>query len=724
VSTRNRQLAALVLLVLLASACATQAPPPAAAPAAAPVAAAPAAVAPVPPVAKAVPRRLEVHGDVRVDDYYWLKERDNPEVIAYLEAENAYTAAVMKRTEALQETLYAEITGRLKQDDASVPVRRDGYWYYTRFETGKEYPLYCRRKGTMEAAEEVMLDGNALAAGHGYFAVTGWAVSPGNDVLAYATDTVGRRIATLRFKRLSTGESLPDLIPEVTGNVVWALDNRTVFYSRQDLTTLRSHRVYRHTLGSDPAGDALVYEEKDETYRCWVERSKSKRFLLIPSVTTLASEVRYLPADRPDGEWRVIQARERGREYDVEPFGDHFYIRTNDGAKNFRLMKAPVDAPSRERWEEVIPHRDDAYLAGFDVFRDHLVLSERRGGLVHLRVIPWSGGNEHELDFGEPAYLAYLDANPELDTTVVRFGYTSMTTPRSTYDYDMAARTRTLLKRDEVLGGFDPAAYVTERLHATARDGVQVPISIVYRKGLVRDGKAPLLLYGYGSYGASMDATFDVARLSLLDRGFSYAIAHVRGGAELGRAWYEDGKLLRKKNTFNDFVDCAEFLVARGYTSPDRMFALGGSAGGLLIGAVYTTRPELFKGMVAAVPFVDVVTTMLDASIPLTTAEYDEWGNPNEKPYYDYMLSYSPYDRTTRRAYTNLLVTTGLHDSQVQYFEPAKWVAKLRALKTDDALLLLRTNMEAGHGGASGRFRRYRETALNYAFFLDLAGKV
>jgi oligopeptidase B len=689
---------------------------PAAAPTAAPSAAA------RPPVAKVVPYRLEAHGDVRVDDYYWLKERTNAEVIAYLEAENTYTDTVMKPTAALRDTLFAEITGRLKQDDASVPYREDGYYYYTRFETGKEYPLYCRKRETLTAAEEVMLDGNVLAQGHGFFAVTGWSVSSGNDVLAFATDTVGRRIATLRFKSLTTGELFPDTIPDVAGNVAWALDNQTVFYSRQDLTTLRPYRVYRHTLGSDPTADALVYEEKDQTYRCRVERSKSRRFLFIASNTTLADEVRFLPADQPEGEWRVMQPRERGREYGVEHFGDSFYIRTNDGAKNFRLMKTSVAAPSRPNWIEVIPHREDVYLEGFDIFRDYLVLAERKGGLMHLRVKPWAGGGEHELDFGEPAYLAYVSANPEIDTSVLRFGYTSMTTPRSTYDYDMVTRTRTLLKRDEVVGGFDPAAYVTERLHATARDGVQVPISIVYRKDLVRDGRAPLLLYGYGSYGASMDASFDVARLSLLDRGFAYAIAHIRGGAELGRGWYEDGKLLKKKNTFTDFIDCAEFLVAKRYTSPDRMFAHGGSAGGLLIGAVYTTRPDLFKGMVAAVPFVDVVTTMLDASIPLTTDEYDEWGNPNEKAYYDYMLSYSPYDQTKRRAYTNLLVTTSLHDSQVQYFEPAKWVAKLRALKTDPSLVLLHTTMEAGHGGASGRFRRYRETALIYSFFLDLAG--
>jgi oligopeptidase B len=682
----------------------------------------PPSTSPAPPAAMVVPHRLEKHGDVRVDDYYWLENREDPKVIAYLQAENAYTDAVMKHTEPLQAKLFGEITGRLKQDDSSVPFRQDGYYYYTRFVAGKEYPLYCRKPGSLDAAEEVMLDGNALAAGHGFFAVMGWAVSSDNDVLAYATDTVGRRIATLRFKRLTTGEELSDTIPEVTGNMAWATDGRTLFYSRQDLTTLRSYRVYRHTLGSDPSGDVLVYEEKDETYRCYVMRSKSKRYIFIPSTTTLASEVRFIPAGDPTVAPAVIQPRERGREYDVENLGEYFYIRTNDAAKNFRLMRTPVTATSRDHWTEVIPHREDAYLVDFDLFRDHLVVVERRRGLAHIRAIPWSGGGEHEIDFGEPAYLAYLDANPELDTSVLRYGYTSMTTPRSVYDYDMVTRGKMLRKRDEVVGGFDSAAYVTERLEAPARDGVKVPISIVYRKDLMRDGRAPLLLYGYGSYGASMDAAFDVARLSLLDRGFAYAIAHVRGGAELGRAWYEDGKLLNKKHTFTDFIDCALYLEAQKYSSPERMFAMGGSAGGLLMGAVLTMRPDLFKGVVAAVPFVDVVTTMLDASIPLTTAEYDEWGDPNEKRYYDYMLSYSPYDQTTRRAYTNLLVTTGLHDSQVQYWEPAKWVAKLRALKTDPGLVLLRTNMEAGHGGVSGRFRRYHDTALMYAFFLDLAG--
>jgi len=697
--------------LLLAAACSTAPPVPQ-----------PTAAAPQPPVARVVPQRLEAHGDVRIDPYYWLKERENPEVIAYLAAENAYTRAMLRHTEPLQETILAEITGRLKQDDASVPYRQDGYYYYTRFEPGKEYPVFCRKPGSLDAAEEVMLDGDALASGHEFFAVMGWSVSSGNDILAYATDTVGRRIATLRFRNLVTGEEYPDALPEVTGDMAWALDNRTLFYTRQDLTTLRPDRVFRHTLGSDPATDALVFAERDETYGCSLERAKSKRFLFIASNTTLADEVRFLPADDPGGEWRVISPRQRGREYSVEHLGDHFYIRTNDGAQNFRLMRTPVSTPARDHWREVIAGRDDVYLTGFEVFRDHLVLSERRGGITHIRIRPWDGDGEDELEFGEPTYEAEVGVNPELDTPVLRFTYTSLTTPPSVFDYDMVGRTRTLLKRDQVLGGFDPADYVSERLHATARDGARVPISIVYRKAFVRDGRAPLLLYGYGSYGASMDATFDVGRLSLLDRGFAYAIAHVRGGAELGRTWYEDGKLLDKKNTFTDFIDCAEHLIAQRYTSPDRLFAHGASAGGLLVGAVYTTRPDLFKGMVAGVPFVDVVTTMLDASIPLTTAEYDEWGNPNEKAYYDYILSYSPYDRTTRRAYTNLLVTTGLHDSQVQYWEPAKWVAKLRALKTDDSLVLLDTDMASGHGGASGRFRRFRRTALMYAFLLDLAG--
>jgi oligopeptidase B len=676
-----------------------------------------------PPAAAARPTRLEIHGHVRTDDYYWLRERENAEVIRYLDAENAYTETVMAHTKDLQERLFEEIKGRIKQTDMSVPYREGRYFYYTRFEEGKDYPIYARKRGSLDAPEEVMLDGNELGRGKSFFQVTGWQVSAGEDVLAFATDTVGRRIATIRFKSLRTGALLPDVISSVTGNVAWAEDNRTLFYVKQDPVTLRWYRVYRHVLGTDPAHDELVFEETDETFSVFVFKTKSRQFIMIASEQTLASEYRYLDAGRPAGEFRVFLPRRRGHEYDVDHAGDWFYVRTNDAARNFRLMRAPVSRPAREHWEEVIAHRDDVFLQRFEVFKDHLVASERKDGLVRLRVRPRSGAGEHYLDFGEPAYLAYIATNPEFDTGVLRFGYTSLTTPTSIYDYDMAGRQKTLLKRDEVLGGFDPAHYVTERLSATARDGTRMPISLVYQKGLEQRFPAPLLLYAYGSYGSSTDATFSAERLSLLDRGFVYTIAHVRGGQELGRQWYEDGKLLKKRNTFTDFIDVAEHLVARGYATPDRLFARGGSAGGLLIGAVVNLRPDLFKGAIAAVPFVDVLSTMLDASIPLTTSEYDEWGDPNDSTYYRYMLSYSPYDNVERKGYPHLLVTTGLHDSQVQYWEPAKWVAKLRALKTDTNRVVLKTNMEAGHGGASGRYRRWREMAFEYAFLLDLAGE-
>ncbi|MEW6368339.1 MAG: S9 family peptidase [Acidobacteriota bacterium] len=712
----KRNLYALVALVAALAACAAKAPvQPAAAP--------PRAEAVQgPPVAKVDPHRFEEFGHVRIDDYYWLKERSNPDVMAYLKAENDYLSAAMKHTEAFQERLYNEITGRLKQDDSSVPYKLDDYYYYTRFVEGGNYPVYCRKRGTLDAAEQVMLDANALSNGHGYFSVTGVEVSSGQDIMAYATDTVGRRFYTVRFKNLSTGEVLPDVLSDVSGNVAWANDNRTVFYTKQDPETLRWYRIYRHVLGSDPANDPLVYEEKDETFSCAAFKTKSKRFIMISCWHTLANEYRYVDADKPEDEFKVFLPRERGHEYSVDHYGDRFYIRTNYHAKNFRLMSTPVSATGRENWKEVIPHRDDVYLEDMEIFRDYLVVSEWKGALTHLRVIPWAGGGEHYIDFGEPAYAAFIARNPVFDTTTLRYVYTSMTTPSSTYDYDMATRARTLMKRDEVLGGFDPANYVTERLWATARDGVKVPISIVYRKSFVKDGRAPLLLYGYGSYGASMSAYFDVARLSLLDRGFAYAVAHIRGGQELGRDWYDNGKLLHKKNTFTDFIDCAEYLVKERYTSPDRLFAHGGSAGGLLMGAVTNMRPDLFKGVVSQVPYVDVITTMLDPSIPLTTAEYDEWGDPNKKEYYEYMLSYSPYDNVERKAYPNMLITTGLHDSQVQYWEPAKYVAKLRAMKTDQNRLLLYTNMEAGHGGTSGRLRHYRDTALVHAFVLDLMG--
>ena len=676
---------------------------------------------PMPPLAKVVPTRLEQHGDVRVDNYHWLKDRENPDVLRYLEAENAYTAGVMAKTKPLQETLFHEFKDRIKQTDVTVPYRKDDYYYYSRTEEGRDYPIYCRKKA-LDAPEQVMLDVNRIAEGHKYCSARPSEVSPAQDLLAYAVDTVGRRFYTLQFKNLSTGELLGDTIRDVTGNVTWANDNRTVLYTRQDPVTLRSYQVYRHVLGADPAKDELVFEEQDETFGTFVYKTKSKKYLMIVSSQTLSTEVRYLDADRPGEKPKVFEPRRRNHEYGVDHYGDSFYIRTNLEAKNFRLMKTPVDKTGVAHWTEVLPHRDDVLLEGFEIFRDHLVVSERKNGLLQLRVRPWSGGAEHYVDFGEPAYVAYPGANFQFDTTVLRFGYSSMTTPSSVYDYDMVKREKKLLKRDEVLGGFDPANYRTERIYVTARDGKRVPVSLVYRLPFAKDGARPLLLYGYGSYGASMDPGFDPFRISLLDRGFVYAIAHVRGGEDLGRAWYEDGKLLHKKNTFTDFIDCAEHLVAAKYGDPKRVFAWGGSAGGLLVGAVVTMRPELWAGAIAEVPFVDVVTTMLDDSIPLTTGEFDEWGDPHDKAYYEYMLSYSPYDQTRPGAYPNLLVTTGLNDSQVQYWEPAKWVAKLRAVKTDDRKVLLQTEMSAGHGGLSGRDDRYRERAFRFAFLLDVAG--
>ena len=572
---------------------------------------------PSPPTAGTRPVELEAHGDVRLDPYYWLRERDDPEVIRYLEAENAYTEAVMGHTESLQETLFDEMRGRIAEDDSSVPVRRDNYWYQTRYETGGEYPIYVRRADGMESPEEIMLDGNALAEGHGFFAIGGVSVSSGENLLAYATDTIGRRIYTIRFKDLGTGEILADEIAGSSGNFAWAEDNRTLFYTRRDLETLRSFQIYRHVLSTDAGEDELVFEEKDETFSCFVRKSKSKHFLMIGSSHTLANEVRFLDASTPDGEFTVFLPRERGHEYRVAHLGEYFYIRTNKDAQNFRLMRTPVDSTGLTSWSEVIGHRDDVLLEGFELFRDHLVVAERREGLLQIRIKPWKG-EEHYLEFDEPAYAANVGANPEIDTTSLRFVYSSMTTPRSVFDYDMVTRERELKKRQSVLGGFDLADYRTERLMATARDGAQVPISLVYRVGFEADGKSPLLLYGYGSYGSSLDASFSSSRSSLLDRGFVYATAHIRGGEEMGRSWYENGKLLQKKNTFTDFIDSGEFLVENGYADPERLFAQGGSAGGLLVGAVINMRPGLFEGAVARVPFVDVVTTMLDASIPLT----------------------------------------------------------------------------------------------------------
>jgi oligopeptidase B len=677
---------------------------------------------PSPPTAPIEPMQLENHGHARVDNYYWLNDREDPAVIDYLNAENEYTDAMTAHTNELQETLFEEIKGRIKQTDMSVPFKFDDYFYYTRYEDGKEYPIHCRKKGSLEGAEEVMLDVNEMAEGHEFYSVGRRAVSYGQDLLAYSVDTVGRRKYSIHFKNLTTGEILGDVISDVTGNMAWANDNKTLFYSKQDPNTLRPYQIYRHVVGTDMEKDELVYEEPDETYYTFVAKTKSKKYVFIVSGHTLRTEYRYLDADKPTESFRVFLPREGKHEYQLDHYGDDFYIRTNLDAKNFRLMKTPVLKTAKENWTEVIPHRTDVLLEGFEIFTDHLVLEERKDGLIQMRVRPWSGTEEHYLDFGEPAYLAYITDNYNFDTPIVRYSYTSMTTPRSVYDYNMVTREKVLLKQQEVLGGFDSANYQTERLWATAKDGVRVPVSLVYRKGTRKDGSNPLLLYGYGSYGYSMDAAFGAYRVSLLDRGFVYAIAHVRGGEELGRQWYEDGKLLKKKNTFTDFIACAEYLVEEKFTNPDKLFAMGESAGGLLVGAVFNMRPDLFKGIIAGVPFVDVVTTMLDESIPLTTGEYDEWGDPNERQYYDYMLSYSPYDNVEAKAYTNMLVNTSLHDSQVQYWEPAKWVAKLRAMKTGDHRLLLRTKMEAGHGGVSGRYKRYKEAAFLYAFLLDLAG--
>ncbi len=677
-----------------------------------------------PPIAEIKPKELVVHDHTRIDDYYWLRERENPEVIAYLEAENTYTEARTADMSSLAEDVFEEMKARIKQDDESVPYRKGAYWYYTKYVEGGEYPIYARRQGSLDAPEEVMLDVNQMAAAAGteYFQVSGVTVSPDTRFVAYGVDTVGRRKYTLQIKDLATGELLADAIPNVTPNVVWANDNATLFYVDKDPQTLRAYRVYRHRVGSEATADELVFEETDEEFSVWISRTKSEKYILLNSWQTLSTETRFLDADEPEDQFRVLQGRESDHEYSVDHHGDYFYIHTNrGGATNFKLVRAPINSPGGENWEEVLPHRGDTYLAGFELFDKYLVVTERREALVHMQVRPWDG-EPYYLEFDEPAYSVSTGANFEFDTELLRFTYTSLTTPRSTFDHNMATRERMLLKEDEVLGGFDKRNYRTERMWAKARDGASIPLSIVRHKDTKLDGSAPLMLYAYGSYGSSTNASFVSTRLSLLDRGFVYAIAHIRGGQEMGRQWYDDGKLFNKKNTFTDFIDAADFLADGGYVDGNRVFARGGSAGGLLMGAVVNMRPDRWSGVVAAVPFVDVVTTMLDDTIPLTTFEYDEWGNPNEKDYYDYMLSYSPYDQVEAKDYPNLLVTTGLHDSQVQYWEPAKWVAKMRALKTDENLLLLKTNMEAGHGGASGRFRRLEERAFEYAFVLNLAG--
>lgn len=671
---------------------------------------------------KKIPTKLEKHGHVRVDDYFWLRERDDPEVLKYLHDENEYAAKVMAHTRDFENYLFEEIKARIKPTDMSVPYKRDDYFYYTRYERGKEYPIHARKRGSLDHPEEIMLDASVLAEGHDFFSIGGSAVSSGQDILAYAVDTQGRRIYTIYFKDLSTGKMLADVLPNVTETLTWANDNQTLFYAKQDEITLRQYQIYRHVLGTDPAEDQLVFQEDDETFVVYIFKSKSRRFLFLVSSQTSSQEYRFMEADRPLDHFKMFQPRQPEHEYHIEHFHNRFIVRTNSQAKNFRLMETPLDQPGREHWREIVAHREDILLADFDLFRDHLVLEERARGLTQIHILPWYGAGEHYLKFEEPAYRADLNVNLQFDTTTLRYEYTSMKTPLSVYDYDMTTRQRTLLKQEEVLGGFNPDHYVTERLYARAADGVEIPISLLYRKGTLRNNDNPLLLYGYGAYGVSIDAAFSSPRLSLVDRGFIYAIAHLRGGQEMGRRWYDEGKLLKKKNTFADFIAVAEFLIGEKFTRPEKLFAMGRSAGGLLMGAVSNMRPDLFHGIVAEVPFVDLISTMLDSSIPLTTGEYDEWGDPSQKEFYDYMLSYSPYDNVERKAYPAMLITGALQDSQVQYWEPAKWAAKLRELKADNNRLVLKTNLDAGHGGASGRFRRHRETAFSYVFLLDLAG--
>lgn len=676
-----------------------------------------------PPIAKILPHSLEIHDDVRIDNYYWLRERNNPEVISYLDQENDYTQAVLAHTEALQQELYQEIIDRIPADDSSVPYRDGDYFYYKRFSEGSEHPIYCRRLASMESPEEIILDANLLADQHEYYAVKGVRVSEDHRWLVYADDTVGRRLYTLRIRSLETGQNLNESVPNVTGNSVWANDHKTIFYTKQDPETLRWYQVLRHTVGTDPTNDVVVFEEADETFSVTVSKTTSRKFILIESEQTLSTEVRYINANRPQSKFKVFLPRQENHEYSIDHFAKGFFIRTNDDAKNFRLMRTPVSSISRDSWKEIIPHSSQTFLEDFRLFRHYLVALERNVGLLQLRVLTLESGETDYIAFEESAYHVAFGDNPTPDSDLLRFEYTSLTTPKSVFDYNMISGSRELLKEEGVGGDFDRENYRTERINATASDGSRVPISLVYRQDLrAEDGGNPLLLYAYGSYGYSTEAKFKAERLSLLDRGVIFALAHVRGGQELGREWYEAGKLMHKKTTFTDFIACARHLVNEHYTRPDLLLAEGGSAGGLLIGAVLNMAPDLFHAMVTRVPFVDVVTTMLDEDIPLTTGEYDEWGDPNEKPAYDYMLSYSPYDNIEAKNYPNLLVTTGLQDSQVQYWEPAKFVAKLRALKTDENLLLLKTDMEAGHSGTTGRFKKHHDTALKYAFMLDLVG--
>ena len=669
-----------------------------------------------------------IHGDSVLDNYYWMydyfgKGPDSTKVVDYLKAENTYLDKVMSGTDKLQADLFTEMKARIKEKDESVPVFKNGYYYYTRTEDGKQYYKYCRKKGSLEAKEELLLDIDQMAEGHSYYAASGFEVSEDNKFLAYGVDEVSRRQYTIHIKNLETGEILSDAILNTEGYAVWANDNQTLFYTSKNPVTLLSEKIKRHKLGTPETADVTVYDEKDKSNYIGVSKSKNDRYIMIESKATMSSEIHFIDASKPTAAFKVFQPRMKDVIYDVTPLADKFVIFTNkDGALNFKLMECALNKTDANHWKELIPHRSDVLIEGVTEFKDFLVVQERKDGLINMRFRNLTDNTEHYLNFEEAAYSASMGNNPEYNSTNFRYGYTSLTTPYSTYDYNMGSKAKKLMKQQEVLGEYDAANYVTERLYATAKDGTKVPISLVYKKGFNKDGKAPLLLYAYGSYGASMDASFNSTRLSLLNRGFVYAIAHIRGGEDLGRQWYEDGKMMKKKNTFTDFIDCGEFLVKEKYTAKEHLYAQGGSAGGLLMGAIANMAPDLWHGVLAHVPFVDVVNTMLDESIPLTTNEFDEWGNPKNKDSYDYMKSYSPYENVEHKNYPNMLVTTGLHDSQVQYFEPAKWVAKLRAMKTDKNVLLLKTNMEFGHGGASGRFDYLKDVALNYAFIFGLEG--
>ena len=689
------------------------------------------------PVAAKIPTEINTHGDVRIDNYFWMrlsdeqkneKEKDSQtnDVLGYLNAENDYYNQITEHTKDFQTSLFEEMKARIKEDDESVPYKKNGYFYITKFGKGQQYPIYTRKKGSLEAQEELLFDANKLAKNHDYFQLGGLNVSRNNELIAFAIDTVSRRQYVIQVKNLVTGEVYKDKITNTNGGSVWANDNKTLFYTKKDPSSLRSYKIFKHVLGTDASEDVEVFHETDDTFGTFVTKTKSTKYIIIGSFSTLSSEYQFLDADNPDDSFKIIQKRERNLEYDIAHYENYFYIRTNkDNATNFKLMKTPVEATSKENWVDVVPHRQDTLLEDMSIFKDYLVLEERNNGLNKIRIKRWDNTKDYYLPFDEETYAAGVHANPDFDTDIIRYSYNSMTTPSSVIDFNMEDTSKEIKKEQEVLGGkFDKNNYTSKRIWAKARDGKKVAISLVYRNDTKLNEETPLLLYAYGSYGATISDGFSTTRLSLLDRGFIFAIAHIRGSEYLGREWYEDGKLLRKQNTFNDFVDCSKFLIENNYTSANHLYAMGGSAGGLLMGAIVNMNPELYNGIVAQVPFVDVVSTMLDESIPLTTGEFDEWGNPKDKEYYDYIKSYSPYDQVAEKAYPNMLITTGYWDSQVQYWEPAKWVAKLRTCKKNNTVLLLNTNMEAGHGGASGRFDALKEVAKEYSFILDLEHKI